>query len=87
MTRRQELLLATVGAFLVLVVGLLLLIRPKQQAVAEARADRNAAVAESQSLRDQIRALEALQADAATLARQPRQARAEFPSTPICRPS
>jgi Tfp pilus assembly protein PilO len=82
MTRRQELLLTTVGAFLVLVAGVLLLIRPKQQAVAEARADRNAAVAESQSLRDQIRALEALQADAATLEAQARRARAEFPSTP-----
>jgi Tfp pilus assembly protein PilO len=82
MTRRQELLLATVGAFLVLVAGVLLLIRPKQQAVAEARADRNAATAESQSLRDQIRALEALQADAATLRARARQARAEFPSTP-----
>jgi hypothetical protein len=82
MTRRQELLLATVGAFLVLVAGVLLLIRPKQQAVAEARADRNAAAAESQSLRDQIRALEALQADEATLRARARQARAEFPSTP-----
>jgi hypothetical protein len=82
MTRRQELLLATVGAFLVLVAGVLLLVRPRQQAVAEARADRNAAVAEGQSLRDQIRALEALQADAATLRARARQARAEFPSTP-----
>ena len=82
MTRRQELLLATVGVFLILVAGVLLLVRPKQQAVAEARADRNNAIAESQSLRDQIRALEALKADEAKLRAQAKRATSEFPATP-----
>jgi len=82
MTRRTELLVATVGIVLVLAVGTLLLVRPKQQAVAEARADRNGAVAESQSLRDQVRALEALKADAAELRTKAKLAKAEFPSTP-----
>ena len=59
MTRRQELVVAVVGALLVLVAGVMLLIRPTRQATAEARADRDAAAAESQSLRDQIKALEA----------------------------
>jgi Tfp pilus assembly protein PilO len=82
MTRRTELLVATVGLVLVLAVGTLLLVRPKQQAVAEARADRNGAVAESQALRDQVRALEALKADAAELRAKAKLAKAEFPSTP-----
>ena len=82
MTRRMELLVATVGIVLVLAVGTLLLVRPKQQAVAEARADRNNAVAESQALRDQVRALEALKADAAELRAEAKLAKAEFPSTP-----
>jgi len=82
MTRRTELLVATVGIVLVLAVGTLLLVRPKQQAVAEARADRNGAIAESQALRDQVRALEALKADAAELRTKAKLAKAEFPSTP-----
>jgi Tfp pilus assembly protein PilO len=81
-TRRTELLVATVGVALVLAVGTLLLVRPKQQAIAEARADRNSAIAESQALRDQVRALEALKADAAELRAKAELAEAEFPSTP-----
>jgi hypothetical protein len=81
-TRRQELLVGAGVALLILAAGALLLVRPKQQAVAEARADRNAAAAESQALGDQIRALEALKADEAALQAEARQARAEFPSTP-----
>jgi hypothetical protein len=81
-TRRQELLAGAGVALLVLVAGALLVVRPKQQAAAEARADRNAAVAESQSLQDQVRALEALKADAAELRAKADQAKAEFPSTP-----
>lgn len=45
MTHRTELLVATGGIVLVLVAGTLLLVRPKQQAVAQATADRNAAMA------------------------------------------
>ena len=67
MTRRQELVLAAVGALLVLVAATLLLIRPTRQATAEARADHDAAVAESQTLRDQIKALEALKPKEAEL--------------------
>jgi Tfp pilus assembly protein PilO len=80
--RRQEVLLAAGGALLALVAGTLLLVRPKQQAVAEARAARNAAVADTQALDDQIRALEALKADEAALRARARHARAEFPATP-----
>jgi Tfp pilus assembly protein PilO len=82
MTRRAELLVATVGIVLVLAVGTLLLVRPKQQAVAQARADRNGAIAESQALRDEVRALEALKADANELRAKAELAKAEFPSTP-----
>jgi Tfp pilus assembly protein PilO len=81
-TRRTELLVAAVGVVLVLAVGTLLLVRPKQQAVAEARADRNAAIAESQALGDHVRALEALKADAAKLRAQADQVKEEFPATP-----
>jgi Tfp pilus assembly protein PilO len=81
-TRRQELVLAAVGALLVLAVATLLLIRPTRQATAEARADRDAAVADSQSLRDQIKALEALKPKEAELKAQAGQAKAEFPATP-----
>jgi len=82
MTRRTELLVATAGIVLVLAVGTLLLVRPKQQAIAQATADRNSAVAESQALRDEVRALEALKADAAELRAKAKLAKAEFPSTP-----
>jgi Tfp pilus assembly protein PilO len=81
-TRRTELLVAMAGVVLVLVVGTLLLIRPKQQAVAQATADRNAAIADSQALRDEVRALEALKADAAELRAKAELAKSEFPSTP-----
>jgi hypothetical protein len=81
-TRRQELVLAAVGALLVLVAATMLLIRPTRQATAEARADRDAAVAESQTLRDQIKALEALKPKEAELKAQAELAKAEFPATP-----
>jgi hypothetical protein len=81
-TRRQELVLAAVGALLVLAVATLLLIRPTRQATAEARADRDAAVADSQSLRDQITALEALKPKEAELKAQAELAKSEFPATP-----
>jgi Tfp pilus assembly protein PilO len=82
MTRRTELVLAAVGALLVVIAATLLLVRPTRQATAEARADRDAAVAESQALRDQIKALEALKPKEAELKAQANQARAEFPATP-----
>jgi hypothetical protein len=82
MTRRNELLLGAAGALLVLAVGVVLLVRPTQQATAEARADRDAAAAESQSLRDQIKALEAVKANEADLRARAKLARAEFPATP-----
>jgi hypothetical protein len=81
-TRRRELVLAGVGALLVLVAGTMLLVRPTRQATAEARADRQAAQAESQSLRDQIKALEALRPKEAELRAQAALAKAEFPATP-----
>jgi Tfp pilus assembly protein PilO len=81
-TRRQELILAAVGTLLVLIAVTMLLIRPARQATAEARADRAAAVTESQSLRDQIKALEALQPNEAELKAKADLARAEFPATP-----
>jgi Tfp pilus assembly protein PilO len=81
-TRRQELVLAAVGALLVLAAATMLLIRPTRQATAEARADRDAAVADSQNLRHQIRVLEALKPKEAELKAQAELAKAEFPATP-----
>jgi type II secretory pathway component PulM len=81
-TRRQELILAAVGALLVLVAATLLLVRPTRQATAEARADRQAAITESQTLRDQIKALEALKPNEAELKAKASLARAEFPASP-----
>ena len=82
MTRRNELLLAGVAAILIVAVVTLLLIRPTRQATAEARADRDAAAAQSQSLRDQIKALEALKPDEAKLRAEAELAKGEFPATP-----
>jgi hypothetical protein len=82
MTRRQELVLAVVAALLVMITATLLLIRPARQATAQAHADRDAAVNESQTLRDQIKALEALQPSEAELRAKADQAKAEFPATP-----
>jgi Tfp pilus assembly protein PilO len=81
-TPRRELVLAAVGALLVLVAATVALVRPTRQATAEARADREAAIAESRMLRDQIRALEALKPDEAGLRAKASSARAEFPATP-----
>jgi hypothetical protein len=81
-TRRQELVLAGVGALLVLIAATIVLVRPIRQATAEARADREAAVTESQSLRDQIKALEALKPNEAELKAKAGLAKAEFPSNP-----
>jgi Tfp pilus assembly protein PilO len=81
-SRRTELLVAVGGAALVLVAGTLLLVRPKQQEVNQAKADRNNAIAEGQSLRDQIRALEALKANEGELRAKAELAKAEFPATP-----
>ena len=82
MTRRRELLIAGAGVLLILAAALLLLVRPTKQATAAANADRDTAVAESQSLRDQIRALEPLKANEADLRARARLAQAEFPATP-----
>lgn len=82
MTRRTELILAAAGAVLVVAAGVLLLVRPTQQATAEAKADQAAAVSESQSLRDQIKALEALEPNEAELRAKASLARQEFPATP-----
>jgi hypothetical protein len=81
-TRRNELLVAGAGAALALVAGVLLIVRPAQQAAAEANAERDAAVAESQTLRDQIKALEALKPQEAELRARAAQAKAEFPTSP-----
>jgi Tfp pilus assembly protein PilO len=81
-TRRQELVLAAVGALLVLIAATMLLVRPTRQATAEARADRDAAIADSQSLRDQVKALEALKPKEPELKAEAALARDEFPATP-----
>ena len=82
MTRRNELILAGVGALLVLAAATLLLIRPTRQATAEARAERDTAVSDGQALRDQIKALEALKPKEAELKAKAGLAKAEFPATP-----
>jgi hypothetical protein len=82
MNRRQELVVVAGAALLLLAAATMLVVRPKQAAIAQARADRDGAVAESQTLRDQVRALEALKADEADLRTQARLARSQFPPTP-----
>ena len=82
MTRRNELVLAGVGALLVLVAATLLLIRPTRQATADANTERDTAVSERQALRDQIKALEALKPNEAELKAKANLAKAEFPATP-----
>ena len=82
MTRRNELVLAGVGALLVLVAATLLLVRPTRQATADANAERDTAISESQALRDQIKALEALKPKEAELKAKANLAKAEFPATP-----
>ena len=82
MTRRNELVLAGVGALLVLVAATLLLVRPTRQATADAKAERDTAVSESQALRDQIKALEALKPHQAELRSKATLAKAEFPASP-----
>jgi Tfp pilus assembly protein PilO len=81
-TRRNELILAVVGALLVLVAATFLLIRPTRQATTEAKTERDTAVSESQALRDQIKALEALKPNEAELRAKASLAKAEFPATP-----
>jgi Tfp pilus assembly protein PilO len=82
MTRRNELVLAGIGALLVLVAATMLLVRPTRQATAEAHAERDTAISDSQALRDQIKALEALKPKEAELKAQAGLAKAEFPATP-----
>ena len=82
MTRRNELVLAGIGVLLVLVAAALLLVRPTRQATAGAHAERDAAISESQALRDQIKALEALKPTEAELKAKATLAKAEFPTTP-----
>jgi Tfp pilus assembly protein PilO len=81
-TRRNELILAGIGVLLVLVAATLLLIRPTRQATAAAMAERDTAISDSQALRDQIKALEALKPKEAELKAKASLARAEFPATP-----
>ena len=82
MTRRTELVLAGVAALLVVALATLALIRPTRQATAEAHADRDAAISDSQSLRDQIKALEVLKPKEAELQAQAQLAKDEFPANP-----
>ena len=82
MTRRNELVLAGVGVLLVLVAATLLLVRPTRQATADANTERDTAIGESQALRDQIKALEALKPNEAELKAKASLAKAEFPATP-----
>jgi len=81
-TRRNELVLAGVGVLLVLVAATLLLVRPTRQATADANTERDTAIGESQALRDQIKALEALKPNEAELKAKASLAKAEFPATP-----
>jgi Tfp pilus assembly protein PilO len=81
-TRRNELILAGIGVLVMLVAAILLLVRPTRQAATEARAERDTAISDSQALRDQIKALEALKPKEAELKAKASLAKAEFPATP-----
>jgi len=82
MTRSQERLLGVAAVALLVAVTALLLVRPQRDATAQANADERVAEAESQALRDEIKALEALQANEPALREEARKAAAEFPPTP-----
>jgi len=82
MTRSQERLLGVAAIVLLVVVTALVLVRPQRDAASQANADERIAKAESQSLRDEIKALEALQANEPALREEARKAAAEFPPTP-----
>ncbi|HEV3497819.1 MAG TPA: type 4a pilus biogenesis protein PilO, partial [Actinomycetes bacterium] len=73
---------AGIGVLLVLVAATMLLVRPTRQATADAHAARDAAISDSQALRDQIKALEALKPKEAELRAKAGLAKAEFPATP-----
>jgi Pilus assembly protein, PilO len=81
-TRRQELVIFAVLAVLVVVAAYLLLLRPQRSAIAQARADERTAQADSQSIQDRIRALEALKANEASLRADAKRAREQFPASP-----
>jgi Pilus assembly protein, PilO len=81
-TRRQEFLVFAAAAVLAVVAVFLLVLRPQRHAIAQARADEQGALAESQSLRDRIRALEALKANESGLRAEAKQARGQFPTSP-----
>ena len=82
MSRRRELLVLVAAGLLVVAAACVLLVRPQRQAIGQARADEGNARAESASLHDEVRALEALQADQKALRERARQARSQFPATP-----
>jgi len=82
MTRSRERLLGVAAMVLVLVAGAMLLVRPVRESTSQARDDERAARRESQTLQDQIRVLQSLQANEATLREQAAKALAEFPPTP-----
>jgi hypothetical protein len=80
--RRRELIVLLLVGTLVTAGLWAALIRPKSDQAAAARADEQAAIDEAESLRGQIRALEAARADADGLRRRVRQSEDLFPGRP-----
>jgi hypothetical protein len=80
--RRRELIVSVVVAVLVLAGVWALLVRPKGGQAAAARADEQAALAQADTLRGQISALEQVRSEAGSLRARAREARDLFPAKP-----
>jgi hypothetical protein len=80
--RRRELIVSVVVGVLILAGLWALLVRPKGGQASAAHADEQAAIAQADTLRGQIRALEQVRGEAATLRARAREARDLFPAKP-----
>jgi hypothetical protein len=80
--RRQELIIFAAAALVVTVAVYVLAIRPKGGEVTKAHADAQAAAAQAQTLQDDIKALEAIRANAVPLQTRQRAVTDLFPSGP-----
>ena len=80
--RRRELVIVVAVALLVSTAVFFLLLRPKSAEISAARAERQRAVDEAQTLRTEIKALEDVRANAAALRKRAEAARNLFPGGP-----
>ena len=74
--------MCSAASLLLVLAGYLLAVRPKAAEVTRAQADRRAALAQSESLRNDIRQLQAVQANALPLQTRAKDVRSLFPPSP-----